>query len=362
MRLFSPSDLLLIPFDDWVNLLVREWLVPNFRPIFRALQVPVSSVLAALDAFLNFVPMMAFTAALALLAWKLAGRGVALFTLAGLIFIDIIGLWSETMTTLSMILTSVLFCVAIGIPLGILTARSDKMQALVRPILDIMQTIPSFVYLVPIVMLFGVGMAPGIIATIVFALPPIVRLTDLGIRNVRKDLIEAAEAFGSTPWQMLCEVQFPLALRTIMAGLNQTLMLALSMVVITALIGAGGLGLTVYTGLGRLDVGGATAGGVGIVILAIILDRITQAMGEDSPVRSVSLRQTLLSFFRPQAAPAGETKEVDANTSPKSGQHFSAGVNATPKGQNAKRSGPPRGIALSSSRALRLVAPAKNQK
>ena len=296
--MFSPSDFLMIPFDDWVNILVREWIVPNFRPLFRAMQVPVSTLLVWLDTFFNAVPMVIFTAALALLAWRTAGRGVAVFTICGLLFIDVIGLWPETMTTLSMIVTSVLFCVVLGIPIGILSARSNKVRSVVRPVLDIMQTIPSFVYLVPIVMLFGVGMAPGIIATIIFALPPIVRLTDLGIRNVRGDLIEAAEAFGSTRWQMLREVQFPLALRTIMAGLNQTLMLALSMVVITSMIGAGGLGLTVYTGLGRLNVGGATAGGVGIVLLAIILDRITQALGEANGVRTVSLRQTFVRFFR----------------------------------------------------------------
>jgi len=296
--MISPSDYFTLPFSDWVNVLVREWLVPNFRPFFRALQVPVTTVLSWLDTFLNAVPMLAFTAVLALIAWRLVGRGMAIFTLVALVFIDLIGLWPETMTTLSMIITSVLFCVVLGIPLGIAAARSDRVLAVVRPVLDIMQTIPSFVYLVPIVMLFGVGMAPGIIATIIFALPPIVRLTNLGIRNVRADLIEASEAFGSTSWQMLVEVQLPLALRTIMAGLNQTLMLALSMVVITSMIGAGGLGLTVYTGLGRLDVGGATAGGLGIVLLAIILDRITQALGESRGFRTVSLRQTLLSFFR----------------------------------------------------------------
>ena len=296
--MFSPSDVLLIPFDDWVNILVREWIVPNFRPLFRALQVPVSMVLDWLDTFFNAVPMLVFTAALALLTWRTAGRGMAIFTVISLVFIDMIGLWPETMTTLSMIVTSVLFCVVLGVPLGILAARNDRVLAVIRPVLDIMQTVPSFVYLVPIVMLFGVGMAPGIIATIIFALPPIVRLTNLGIRNVRGDLIEAAEAFGSTSWQILWNIQLPLAMRTIMAGLNQTLMLALSMVVITSMIGAGGLGLTVYTGLGRLDVGGATAGGVGIVLLAIILDRITQALGEANGVRTVPLRQTVLNFFR----------------------------------------------------------------
>ena len=294
----SPSDLLLIPFDDWVNSLVRDFLVPNFRPFFRALQVPVTAVLNALEMFFQFVPMLVTTAAFVFVAWWVVSRNMAIFTLIALFFIDMIGLWPETMTTLSMIITSVFFCTIIGIPIGILVAGSNKLWAITRPILDIMQTIPSFVYLVPIVMLFGVGMVPGIIATIIFALPPIIRLTNLGIRNVRGDLVEAAEAFGSTRWQMLWEVQFPLALRTIMAGLNQTLMLSLSMVVIAALIGAGGLGLTVYTGLGRLDVGGATAGGVGIVLLAIILDRITQALGEQSGVRSMSLRQTLFSLFR----------------------------------------------------------------
>ncbi len=305
----SPSDFLIIPFDDWVNVLVREWLVPNFRPFFRALQVPITMVLNGLNDFFAFMPMLLTTGIFAAFAYKYAGRGTAIFTILGFAFIDMIGLWPETMTSFSMILTSVLFCAVIGIPLGILAARSDLMWKILRPVLDIMQTIPSFVYLVPIVMLFGVGMAPGIIATIIFALPPIVRLTNLGIRNVRADLIEASEAFGSTPIQMLLDVQLPLAMRTIMAGLNQTLMLALSMVVIAALIGAGGLGLVVNTGLGRLDVGGATAGGVGIVILAIVLDRITQGMGGEGNVQSISLRQTLFSLFRPGApAPAASGK------------------------------------------------------
>jgi glycine betaine/proline transport system permease protein len=307
----SPSDFLIIPFDDWVNLIVRDFLVPNLRPLFRALQVPITVVLNALDDGLNAIPMLVSAIILALIAFKTAGRGIAIFTLIGLVFIDMIGLWSETMTTLAMIITSVLFCAIIGVPAGIVAARSDLVWRILRPVLDIMQTIPSFVYLVPIVMLFGVGMTPGIIATIIFALPPIIRLTNLGIRNVRADLIEAAEAFGSTSWQMLIEVQIPLALRTIMAGLNQTLMLALSMVVIAALIGAGGLGLVVNTGLGRLDVGGATAGGVGIVILAIILDRITQGLAESNGATTPSLRQTFASLFRLKpASPVGVTEKA----------------------------------------------------
>jgi glycine betaine/proline transport system permease protein len=307
--MWSPADILSLPFADWVNSLVRDWLVPNFRPFFRSMQWPITQVLNGLSAFLNATPMLVFTTALALIAWRTAGRGVALFTLVALSFIDVIGLWPETMTTLAMVVTAVLFCVVIGIPLGIAAARSDIFRAVMRPLLDIMQTIPSFVYLVPIVMLFGVGVVPGIIATIIFALPPIIRLTDLGIRNVREDLTEAATAFGATPWQMLVEVQFPLALRTVMAGLNQTLMLALSMVVIAALIGAGGLGLTVFTGLGRLDVGNATAGGVGIVLLAIILDRISQAMGEKRTVHGPSLLETIRSLFSLRAARPSEEAE-----------------------------------------------------
>ena len=306
--MLSPADIATIPFDDWINAFVRGWLVPNFRPFFQAVQVPVSFVLESLEAFLLWVPMLITTAVLALAAWRWAGRGMAIFTVLGFAFVDMIGLWPETMTTLAMIITSVLFCAVIGIPAGILAARSNIFWGILRPVLDIMQTVPSFVYLVPIVMLFGVGMTPGIIATIVFALPPIIRLTNLGIRNVRGDLIEASRAFGSTDWQTLWDLQIPLALRTIMAGLNQTLMLALSMVVIAALIGAGGLGLVVNTGLGRLDVGGATAGGVGIVILAIVLDRITQGLGEGSGVRTVPLRQILADFFRVRSVrPAEKT-------------------------------------------------------
>jgi glycine betaine/proline transport system permease protein len=304
-----PSDFFEIPFASWINLGVREWLVPNFRPFFRSMQAPISWVLSGLDGLLNAVPMLVFAAVLTFIAWRTAGRGVAIFTALSLIFLDLIGVWSETMTTLAMIVTAVFFCALIGVPVGILAARSDRFLAILRPILDIMQTIPPFVYLVPIVMLFGVGTVPGVIATIIFALPPIVRLTNLGIRGVRADLVEAAHAFGSTPNQVLFEVQIPLAMRTIMAGLNQTLMMALSMAVIAALIGAGGLGLTVNTGLGRLDVGTAMEGGAGIVILAIILDRITQSFAERKSVSTPSLMATFRSYFRSAAPPAANRTE-----------------------------------------------------
>jgi glycine betaine/proline transport system permease protein len=286
LDLLRPSTWGTLPLDRWIQSGVRDWLIPALRPTFRALQWPISVVLDALQGLLIAVPFVVILALATLAAWRTGGRGLALFTAASVVLLDWLGLWSETMVTLAMVVTAVVFCVVIGIPLGILAARSDRWAAVLRPILDIMQTIPSFVYLVPIVMLFGVGIVPAVIATIIFALPPLVRLTNLGIRQVQGELIEAGQAFGSTRGQILREIQLPLAMRTIMTGVNQTLMLALSMVVIGALIGAGGLGLTVYTGLGRLDIGYATIGGLGIVLMAIILDRITQAMaGEGRPRR-----------------------------------------------------------------------------
>lgn len=286
LDLLRPSTWGTLPLDDWIQTTMRQAVIPALRPTFRAMQWPIEKVLDGLQGLLLAVPFVVLVALAALAAWRTGGRGLAVFTAVALVLLDWLGLWSETMVTLAMIVTAVVFCLIVGIPLGILAARSDRWAAVLRPLLDIMQTIPSFVYLVPIVMLFGVGMVPAVIATIIFALPPLVRLTNLGIRQVRTELIEAGQAFGSTPRQILWEIQLPLALRTIMTGVNQTLMLALSMAVIGALIGAGGLGLTVYTGLGRLDIGYASIGGLGIVLMAIILDRITQAMaGEGRPRR-----------------------------------------------------------------------------
>ena len=182
------------------------------------------------------------------------------------------------MISLALVVTAIIFCLAVGIPLGIICAKSNQMERLIRPLLDIMQTIPSFVYLVPVVMLFGIGEVPGVIATIIFAIPPLIRLTNLGIRQVSKDVIEASIAFGSTPLQLLWEIQLPLALPTILAGVNQSILMALSMSVITSMIAVEGLGQMVLQGTGRLDVGLAAVGGLGIVLLAIMLDRFTQGI------------------------------------------------------------------------------------
>ena len=272
----APSDFeLYIPISEWIEKNIKEWLFTQ-RPLFKKLSAPIDSVLNGLDTLFNLIPFPIVILIFLYFAFKTNGIKFAVFTLLSLIFIDLVDLWSEAMTTLAMIFTAVIFCMLIGIPLGIIASRSNTFEFILRPILDVMQTIPSFVYLIPVVMLFGVGLTPGVVATIVFALPPIIRLTNLGIRQVGKGFKEAGFSLGLTKFLVLLKIEIPLSLKTIMAGVNQTLMLALSMVVIAALIGAGGLGLTVYVALGRLDIGSAVVGGTGIVILAIILDRITQ--------------------------------------------------------------------------------------
>ena len=268
-----------IPLDVWVSQFV-DWLVDNYRDVFQALKWPVEQTLNGFDAGLNALSPLIVIAVLAFAAWKFSGKGLAIFTVITLTVIGLLGLWVETMTTLAMVLSSVIFCALVGIPLGIWAGRSDAFEAGIRPVLDAMQTTPAFVYLVPIVMLFSVGNVAGVLATIVFALPPIIRLTSLGIRQVHPELVEAAQAFGATNRQVLLRVQVPLAMPTILAGLNQTIMMALSMVVIAALIGAGGLGSPVILGLNTLDIGRAVIGGLSIVLMAIVLDRITQSMAQ----------------------------------------------------------------------------------
>ena len=272
----APSDYeIYIPIGEWIEGNIKEWLFEQ-RPLFKKISAPIDTVLNSLDSLLNFIPFPIILLIFVFFAYRTNGLKFAIFSFVSLVFIDLVDLWSESMTTLAMIFTAVLFCMLIGIPLGILASRSNTFEIILRPVLDIMQTIPSFVYLIPVVMLFGVGLTPGVVATIIFALPPIIRLTNLGIRQVGKGFKEAGSSLGLTRFLILIKIEIPLSLKTIMAGVNQTLMLALSMVVIAALIGAGGLGLTVYIALGRLDVGSAVIGGTGIVILAIILDRITQ--------------------------------------------------------------------------------------
>lgn len=268
-----------IPLDIWVSGFV-DWLVDNYRDFFQTIKWPVEQTLNGFDAGLKALPPLVVILIIALIAWRYSGKGLGIFSVITLTFVGLLGLWPETMTTLAMVLCSVVFCALVGIPLGIWAGRSDAFEKSIRPVLDAMQTTPAFVYLVPIVMLFSVGNVAGVLATIVFALPPIIRLTSLGIRQVHPELVEAALAFGANRWQVLSRVQVPLAMPTILAGLNQTIMMALSMVVIAALIGAGGLGSPVILGLNTLDIGRAVVGGLGIVLIAIVLDRITQSMAQ----------------------------------------------------------------------------------
>ncbi len=272
----APSDYeIYLPIAEWVEKNIKEWLFMQ-RPLFKKLSAPIDTVLNGLEYLFNIIPFPVAVLIFIYFAYKTNGFKFTVLTAIGLVFIDLVDLWSESMTTLAMIFTAVFFCIIIGIPLGILCSRSKIFEIIMRPVLDVMQTIPSFVYLIPVVMLFGIGLTPGVIATIIFALPPIIRFTNLGIRQVGKSFKEAGSSLGLTKLLILVKIEIPLALKTIMAGINQTLMLSLSMVVIAALIGAGGLGLTVYVALGRLDIGSAVIGGTAIVILAIILDRITQ--------------------------------------------------------------------------------------
>lgn len=267
-----------IPLDSWVTQFV-DWLVEGYRWFFQALKLPVEYTLSGMEHGLSAVHPLIVIGVIALIAWRVSGIRLAIASAMTLIFIGLLGFWEDTIITFAMVFSSVVFCTIVGIPLGIGAGRSDRFEAILRPILDGMQTTPAFVYLVPIVMLFSIGNVAGVLATIVFALPPIIRLTALGIRQVHPELVEAAQAFGATPTQVLIKVQIPLALPTIMAGLNQTIMMALSMVVIAALIGAGGLGAPVVLGLNTLDIGLATIGGLSIVMIAIVLDRITQSLG-----------------------------------------------------------------------------------
>jgi glycine betaine/proline transport system permease protein len=320
--MFDIFDLYVIPLDRWINQILVP-MIQDVRPFTQAMKWPVEQVLDGIRYGLNAVPPVLMVAIITILAWVLARPAVAVFTLGGLLFLGFLGVWEMTMATLAMIITAVAFCAAVGIPLGILAARSDRFEGLLRPLLDAMQTVPAYAYLIPVVMLFSVGPPAATLGTIVFAMAPIVRLTNLGIRQVPSEVVEAAFAFGSTPWQVLREVQFPLALRTIMAGVNQTVLLAMSMVVIAALIGGGGLGGEVFRGLQRLNVGQGLVGSVGIVVLAIILDRITQALGQPRPAEGGRLqriaRMTLagLNRRRPpvEGTPGGGVAAARAETS-----------------------------------------------
>ncbi len=262
--------------DDGLN-----WVVKHWGDAFEAAAYPLLVMLNTIERFLLMVPWWVIIALLAGLAYG-ATRKVTLpiVVVIGLVFMGLMELWEDSVKTMALMISATVTAIVFSIPMGIVMARSSLVRKIVTPILDLMQTMPSFVYLIPTVMIFGPGKIPALLATIVYAAPPLVRLTDLGIRQVEPNVLEAAQAFGASPRQRLFGVQIPLALPTILAGINQTTMMALAMVVIASMIGAGGLGYQVLQGIGRLEVSRGVFAGLGIVVLAIIFDRITQAYGK----------------------------------------------------------------------------------
>ncbi|MFJ6780368.1 ABC transporter permease/substrate binding protein [Streptomyces yangpuensis] len=267
-----------IPLGAWVDSGV-DFLQSRLSWLFDAISALVTGLYDGLVAVLSAPAPLLFAGILAVAAWWLRGLLAGLLAFAGFALVDSVGLWSDAMSTLSLVLVATLVTLVFAIPLGIWAARSDRVSAVLRPVLDFMQTMPAMVYLIPGIIFFGVGVVPGIIATIVFSLPPGVRMTELGIRQVDAELVEAAEAFGTTPRDTLVRVQLPLALPTLMAGVNQVIMLGLSMVVIAGMVGGGGLGGAVYRAIGNVDIGLGFEAGLSIVILAMYLDRMTGALG-----------------------------------------------------------------------------------
>jgi glycine betaine/proline transport system substrate-binding protein len=263
---------------DWVDSGV-DWLLTHVSWLFDAIKTVVEGMYDGIDTVLNAPEPLLLAGILAVLAWWLRGLVSGVLAFAGFALVDSLDLWERAMSTLSLVLVATVIALVIAVPLGIWAARSRRVSAIVRPVLDLLQTMPSMVLLIPAILFFGLGTAAGVIATLIFAIAPGVRMTELGIRQVDKELVEAAEAFGTTPRDTLLRVQLPLALPTIMAGVNQVIMLGLSMVVIAGMAGTGGLGGAVNEAIGQLEIGYGFEAGVAIVVLAIYLDRMTSALG-----------------------------------------------------------------------------------
>jgi len=272
------SNIPRVPLGDWIEAFIN-FLVDNLSVLTQAFSTVTEQGLDWLESAFLFLPPWLFIIVVAALTyWTTKRKGVTLFALLGLLLIWNLDLWRASISTLSLVIVATFFSIFAGVPIGILAALYQKVYKTVTPILDFMQTLPAFVYLIPAISFFGLGKVPAIFATVIFSIPPTIRLTALGIRQVPKDLVECSEAFGSNKKQRLVQLQLPIAKTTIMAGVNQTIMLALSMVVIAAMIGAAGLGGEVWRGIQRLWVGRSFEAGIGIVIIAIILDRITQSV------------------------------------------------------------------------------------
>ncbi|PMC82450.1 ABC transporter permease [Anaerococcus hydrogenalis] len=270
-----------IPLVGFIDNLV-EWLRLHASFIFNPIRDFINFTVELFIKIFSVFPPLLFIIVVAALAYYLTKKikGITIFSILSLLLIWNLDYWDDMVITLSIVVTSALLAIIIGIPLGIWTSKSESVEKVIMPLLDFMQTMPAFVYLIPAVSFFGIGMAPGVISSVIFAMPPAVRMTNLGIKEVPSDLVEAADSFGSTPKQKLFELELPMAKPSIMAGINQTLMLTLSMVVVASMIGAPGLGNVIYTSVSRNDVGVGFASGIAIVILAVILDRLTQALSK----------------------------------------------------------------------------------
>ncbi|MCK4403084.1 MAG: proline/glycine betaine ABC transporter permease [Dehalococcoidia bacterium] len=271
-------EFLQVPLAGWVDA-AMGWLLANLGGIFDAIGHAILFILLYIERFLLWLPWIVIIVLVGVVAWRVMRLWWAgLVTAALLVLIGSFGYWDLAMMTVAIITASVVISLVLGIPTGILMARSNLVESLLKPLLDAMQTMPSFVYLIPALMFFGLGKVPAVFATIIYAMPPVIRLTNLGIRQVSQSVVEAAQAFGSSSRQILFEVQLPLAIPSIMVGINQTTMMALAMVVIASMIGARGLGLEVLLAINRIEVGRGFEAGLCIVLLAIIIDRITHAM------------------------------------------------------------------------------------
>ncbi len=268
-----------IPLRDWISSGV-DYLIENFSAVFDGITTFVRFLVETFKDGMEMLHPAALMVIIAAITWKMAGWKTAIGAFLSLLLVENIDLWEPFVATLALVLTAEALIVVVGLPIGIWAAKSDRVHTVVRPILDFMQTMPAFVYLIPAVMFFGLGLVPGVIATFIFAIPPLIRLTNLGIRQVPNELIEASDAFGATGYQKLFKVQLPVAMPTVMAGVNQSIMLGLSMVVIAAMIGAGGLGSDVLRGIQRLQIGSGFEAGLAVVVMAIILDRITAGFGK----------------------------------------------------------------------------------
>jgi glycine betaine/proline transport system permease protein len=271
-------ELFQIPLAGWIDA-AMDWVLSVWGGFFDTVGYIILQFLLRLEAVFLWVPWFVLVALVGIAAWRLIGRwwqGVGMAVL--LMLIGSFGYWDLAMMTLALVAGAVILSLIFGIPMGIAMARNNLLESITKPILDAMQTMPSFVYLIPALMLFGLGKVPALFATIIYAMPPVIRLTNVGIREVPKSVVEAAEAFGANSWQILLNVQLPLARPSIMVGINQTTMMALAMVVIASMIGARGLGMEVLLAINRIEVGRGFEAGLCIVILAIVVDRITHAM------------------------------------------------------------------------------------